>query len=531
MISSTRRFRKLLVATCLCFALFTLLSLWQPASRRRLALFTGSGFRRSAEVRNRRLAVEAGFQHAWNGYSQHCFGRDSLHPVTNACDDDFSGLGATAIDALSTAILMEKRDIVVQILEFIAGIEWTRLNRQHQRIQVFEIIIRHLGGMISGFDLLTGPFAHLNIDESLLNKLFTQMVALGDILACAFDTGSRGVPRSWLDPATCKTDDGHSNSVAGVGTIILEFARLSDLTDDDKYVTLARRAEQYLIDVHANQTIPGLLGSYVDIDTGAVIGTDGSWGAFADSYYEYLLKAYVYDRDAYPDYLEAWQISADSTIQHIASRPYGFPEWNLLPSWSGTNLHNRMESLSWFAGGNFILGGMVTNNKTLLNFGLSVADTAGAIYNMTATGLGPEFVEWEPECYSAEADCDPIKSIRLADTSYKSRPEVVETWYYAYRATRDPKYREWSWAAFEAMNKYCKTESGFSALSDVNAIDGGSKVDLQESFVFAEVLKYVYLIFAEDDLPFQVQDSRGSLKNTWVFNTEAHPFQTKGWPV
>jgi mannosyl-oligosaccharide alpha-1,2-mannosidase len=156
-----------------------------------------------------------------------------------------------------------------------------------------------------------------------------------------------------------------------------------------------------------------------------------------------------------------------------------------------------MESLSWFAGGNFILGGMVTNNKTLLNFGLSVADTAGAIYNMTATGLGPEFVEWEPECYSAEADCDPLKSIRLADTSYKSRPEVVETWYYAYRATRDPKYREWSWAAFEAMNKYCKTESGFSALSDVNAIDGGSKVDLQESFVFAEVLKYVYLIFAE----------------------------------
>jgi mannosyl-oligosaccharide alpha-1,2-mannosidase len=417
--------------------------------------------------------------------------------VSNACDDDFSGLGATAIDALSTAILMEKRDVVVQILEFIAGIDWTRLSREHTKIQVFEVIIRHLGGMVSGYDLLTGPFSHLKIDDALVQKLFAQMVAFGDILTCAFDTGKLGVPRSWLNPSTCKTDDGTSNSVAGVGTIILEFARLSDVTKDKKYVNLARKAEQYLLDAHASQNIPGLLGSYVNIESGAIEGHDGSWGAFADSYYEYLLKAYVYDQVVYQDYLEAWRVSADSTIRHIASHPYGYPDWTLLPSWSWETRHNRMESLSWFAGGNFILGGMVTNNKTLVDFGLSIADTAGAIYNMTSTGLGPEFVEWETECDVSKSECKPEHSIRLADTSYKSRPEVVETWYYAYRATKNPKYREWSWTAFQAMNTYCKTDTGFSALSDVNATDGGSKVDLQESFVFAEVLKYIYLIFAE----------------------------------
>jgi mannosyl-oligosaccharide alpha-1,2-mannosidase len=417
--------------------------------------------------------------------------------VSNACDNDFSGLGATAIDALSTAILMEKRDVVVQILEFIAGLDWTRLSREHTKIQVFEVIIRHLGGMISGYDLLTGPFSHLHIDDALVQKLFAQMVAFGDILTCAFDTGTLGIPRSWLNPTTCKTDDGTSNSVAGVGTIILEFARLSDVTRDQKYVNLAKKAEQYLLDVHASQKIPGLLGSFVNVRSGAIEGHEGSWGAFADSYYEYLLKAYVYDQVNFRDYLEAWQISADSTIRYIASHPYGYPDWTLLPSWNWETRHNRMESLSWFAGGNFILGGMVTKNKTLLDFGLSIADTAGAIYNMTVTGLGPEFVEWDTECDISNGECKPQDSIRLADTSYKSRPEVVETWYYAYRATKNSKYREWSWTAFEAMNAYCKTDTGFSALSDVNATNGGSKVDLQESFVFAEVLKYIYLIFAE----------------------------------
>ncbi|KAI7101000.1 hypothetical protein KC343_g20244, partial [Hortaea werneckii] len=69
----------------------------------------------------------------------------------------------------------------------------------------------------------------------------------------------------------------------------------------------------------------------------------------------------------------------------------------------------------------------------------------------------------------------------------------------------------------------------FSAISDVNAPDGGKKLDMQESFVFAEVLKYVYLLHLEDDgNAFHVQDSRHGMKNEWVYNTEAHPFRVVG---
>jgi mannosyl-oligosaccharide alpha-1,2-mannosidase len=104
-----------------------------------------------------------------------------------------------------------------------------------------------------------------------------------------------------------------------------------------------------------------------------------------------------------------------------------------------------MESLSWFAGGNFILGGMITDNQTLVDYGISIADAAGAVYNSTRTGLGGEFVTWTTTCETSENDpCNPDKSIQLTDGHFRLRPEVLETWYYAYRATKDPKYQDWS---------------------------------------------------------------------------------------
>jgi len=141
---------------------------------------------------------------------------------------------------------------------------------------------------------------------------------------------------------------------------------------------------------------------------------------------------------------------------------------------------------------------MVTDNQTLVDYGLSIADAAGAVYNLTTTGLGGEFVTWTTSCdASGDHACDPNASLQISDGRFRLRPEALETWYHAYRATRNPKYRDWTWAAFESMNRYCRTETGFSAIKDVNANDGGGKNNVQESFVLAEVLKYMYLTHLE----------------------------------
>ena len=46
-------------------------------------------------------------------------------------------------------------------------------------------------------------------------------------------------------------------------------------------------------------------------------------------------------------------------------------------------------------------------------------------------------------------------------------------------------------------------------------------MNFQDSFFFAEVLKYAYLIHAPDSV-FQVEHNG---VNEYVFNTEAHPFK------
>ena len=234
----------------------------------------------------RRQKVEDAFEHAWTGYATHCRGRDSLHPVTDTCDDDFGGWAVTAIDALSTAIIMRKQEIVLDILRSIESIDFGII-KGGNNIQLFEVTIRHFGGMLSAWDLLNGPYKGMVRDKNLMQALYSQMVRLGNVLSCAFDTPS-GIPRNWVDPVACVTDDGSSNTVAGAGTLILEFTRLSDITGDQSYARIARRAEEYLISPWpvAGEPYPGLLGSFVSVDDGHFLDSKGSWGSLADCKYE-----------------------------------------------------------------------------------------------------------------------------------------------------------------------------------------------------------------------------------------------------
>lgn len=200
--------------------------------------------------------------------------------MSNTCEDEFGGWGATAIDSLSTAIILGKEDVVLQILRYLQGLDFSTV-KGGTKIQVFEITIRHFGGMISAWDLLNGPYTTMAQDPDLRRALYEKMVKLGDILSCAYDTPV-GVPRDWIDPATCQTDSGTATTVAGIGTMILEFSRLSDITGNKTYVELAQRAQNYLLQPSGGEPYPGLLGSWVSVSDGRLLDSSGSWGAFSD---------------------------------------------------------------------------------------------------------------------------------------------------------------------------------------------------------------------------------------------------------
>lgn len=94
------------------------------------------------------------------------------------------------------------------------------------------------------------------------------------------------------------------------------------------------------------------------------------------------------------------------------------------------------------------------------------------------------------------------------------RPEAIEAWFYLHRLTGDKQYVEWGWKAFQAIEKYGKVTNGYSSVNNVKKIPVTYR-DLMESFFLAETLKYLYLLFADDQNIIPLDE--------YVFNTEAHP--------
>jgi hypothetical protein len=83
------------------------------------------------------------------------------------------------------------------------------------------------------------------------------------------------------------------------------------------------------------------------------------------------------------------------------------------------------------------------------------------------------------------------------ETKYILRPETVESLYVLYTVTGDRKYQDWGWEMWTAIEKHCKTKSGYSGIKDVTLQDL-SKLewnDSTQSFWMAETLKYFYLLF------------------------------------
>lgn len=362
--------------------------------------------------------------------------------------------------------------------------------------------------------------------SSNIPLILTQAENLANILSFAFDTPT-GIPSNNLYFSTRTTDGSTTNGLATIGSLVLEWTHLSDLSGNSTYGALAQKGESYLLNPQpaSSEPFPGLVGTNVDINNGSFLDASGGWQGGDDSFYEYLLKMYVYSPSRFGAYKDRWVLAADSSIAYLASHPSPRPDLTFLAEYDGTTLIDDGEHLTCFDGGNFILGGLVLNETKYTDFGLSLVAACEDLYNSTLTGIGPETFSWNastvPENQTAFYD---RAGFYITDGNYILRPEVIESFYYAYRATGDSKYQDWAWNAFVAINATCRVGSGFSEVSDVNAEDGGQKLNFQDSFLFAEVMKYSFLIHDGEGV-WNVQDA---VDQEWVFNTEAHPLKVAG---
>ena len=70
---------------------------------------------------------------------------------------------------------------------------------------------------------------------------------------------------------------------------------------------------------------------------------------------------------------------------------------------------------------------------------------------------------------------------------------MLESNFYAWRATGDIKYYNRALAAAHSIDKFLKVNNAFAGINDVRLTNSGF-IDDTESFFFAEVLKYLLVL-------------------------------------
>lgn len=140
---------------------------------------------------------------------------------------------------------------------------------------------------------MKGPLSNLASNETALDDVLKQATRLADNLAFAFDTPT-GIPSNNLYIGGT-TDGSPSNGLATIGTLVLEWTHLSDLTGNQTYAELTQKGESYLLNPQpaTSEPFPGLVGSNVNINTGLFEDALGGWVGGDDSFYEYLIKVRI----------------------------------------------------------------------------------------------------------------------------------------------------------------------------------------------------------------------------------------------
>ncbi|XP_061427618.1 ER degradation-enhancing alpha-mannosidase-like protein 3 isoform X6 [Lethenteron reissneri] len=261
----------------------------------------------SAEEKSRlREQVLEMFDHAYGSYMTRAFPDDELMPLScrgrdrerepsrGDADDALGRFSLTLIDSLDTLVVLDRLEEFDRAVRKV--LSTVRLDSDIV-VSVFEANIRALGGLLGGHVMAAmlrekgGGHMAWYRDELLL-----MASELGRRLLPAFNTSS-GLPHPRVNLAhgVAGGESGagaeEATCTACAGSFILEFAALSRLTGEPEFEERARRALDFLWERRERSS--DLVGTVINIHTGEWVRRDSGVGAGIDSYYEYLLKAYV----------------------------------------------------------------------------------------------------------------------------------------------------------------------------------------------------------------------------------------------
>jgi hypothetical protein len=65
-------------------------------------------------------------------------------------------------------------------------------------------------------------------------------------------------------------------------------------------------------------------------------------------------------------------------------------------------------------------------------------------------------------------------SLSITDGRYWQRPEVIESIFYLWRATKEARWRDMGWRMWRAIEQHCKWEGGYSGAQDADQVAGAA---------------------------------------------------------
>ncbi|KAJ5580160.1 uncharacterized protein N7459_006145 [Penicillium hispanicum] len=567
-----------------------LLSLW-------LTLAQGM---RDHQIKELRQETERMFYHGFENYLDHAFPEDELRPLTcgpltrdskgSEHNDVLGNYTLTLIDSLSTlAILSSSPESGNRAFQhFQNGVkDFVRLygDGSHgpagqgersrgfdidSKVQVFETVIRGLGGLLSSHLFAIGelPITGYSPPESEAafasewdKSVFSEtehgivwgngFIYDGQLLRLAVDLANRLLPSFYTDtglpyprvnlrhgipfyensPLNAKTGpDGErkrkysylateitETCSAGAGSLVLELTVLSRLTGDGRYEELAKRA---FWAVWVRRSEIGLIGFGIDAESGKWVGPYAGIGAGIDSFYEYAFKSHVLlsqgERPPF-DSTSPWKLLDDYYLpltddQHSSDA--------FLQVWedSHASINRHLYRGEGYQHPHLVVGDVITGaTRAFWIDSLSAyypgllaldgkLDEAIQIHLLT-TAIWTRFSGLPERWNVATGDIDGGLSW------YGGRPEFIESTYYIYQATHDPWYLHVGEMVLRDIKRRCWTKCGWAGLRNVQT---GEMIDRMESFFLGETAKYMFLLFTPEH-PLNKLDA------PWVFSTEAHP--------
>jgi len=340
-------------------------------------------------VREQRLqTVRASFTHSWEGYKKNAWMRDEVAPVTGGYRNTFGGWSATLVDTLDTLWIVGLKGDFEMALEDVAKIDFT--TTEEGTLNLFETTIRYLGGLLSAYDLSNGKYP----------VLLEKANELGGMLYAAFDTPNR-MPLTrwdWRSSAVGKPQEADETVlVAEIGSLTLEFTRLSQLTGDPKYFDAIQRITDEFDKVQQDTRLPGMWPVFINAKRLIFDHNTFTLGGMSDSLYEYFPKQHMMLGGLTQQYRKLYEDSIDVIKKYIFYRPLTQNNQDVLLSGSArVNVMDKIildpqaQHLACFTGGMVGIGAKIFDRPNDLVIARKLVDGCIWAYNNTVTGIMPE---------------------------------------------------------------------------------------------------------------------------------------------